>query len=71
MEKNTKSMLKNMALFIALIGFTLWVILKEQSINEIIEVFKKIKPQYLLIGIMFMVIYLLLEGINIRRTLKN
>lgn len=71
MNKNTKSMIKNMALFIGLICFTLWMILKEQSINEIVDVFKSLKYQYMVIGLGFMVVFLLLEGINIRRTLKN
>ncbi len=71
MNKNTKSMIKNMALFIGLICFTLWMILKEQSINEIVDVFKNLKYQYMVIGLVFMVVFLLLEGINIRRTLKN
>lgn len=69
-DNSTKKLIRNFAVFIALILITLWVILKDQSIIEIISVFDNVKPQYIIIGILCMVIYLFLEGYNIRRTLK-
>lgn len=71
MNKNTKSIIKNFILFMLLICLTLWIILKDQSITEILKVFENIKIQYVMIGILFMLLYLFLEGINIRRTLKT
>ena len=68
---NTKKMIRNFGIFIALIILTLWVILKDQSITEIIDVFSNVKMQYVYIGIICMAIYLILEGVNIKRTLKT
>ena len=69
MKKNSKSIIRNFILFIALIWLTMWVIFKDQSVTEILNIIKNIKIQYVIIGILCMSIYLLLEGINIRRTL--
>lgn len=69
-SNSTKKLIRNFFIFIALILITLWVILKDQSITEIISVFDNVKGQYVLIGFLCMAIYLFLEGYNIRRTLK-
>ena len=68
---STKKTIRNFAVFVVLILLTLWVILKDQSITEIIDVFSNVKMQFVFIGILCMVIYLALEGINMRRTLKE
>lgn len=67
---NIKKMIRNFIVFILLIFLTLWVILKDQSITEIFEVLNNVKFQYVFVGIICMVMYLLLEGINMRRTLS-
>mgnify|MGYP002626241662 CR=1 FL=1 len=69
-DNSTKKLIRNFFIFITLILVTLWVILKDQSITEIISVFDNVKPQYVLIGFLCMTVYLFLEGFNIRRTLK-
>ena len=68
---STKKTIRNFAVFVVLILLTLWVILKDQSITEIIDVFSNVKMQFVFIGILCMVVYLALEGINMRRTLKE
>ncbi len=68
---STKKTIRNFAVFVVLILLTLWVILKDQSITEIIDVFSNVKMQFVFIGILCMVVYLVLEGINMRRTLKE
>ena len=68
---STKKTIRNFAVFVALILLTLWVILKDQSITEIIDVFSNVKMQFVFIGILCMVVFLALEGINMRRTLKE
>lgn len=68
---STKKTIRNFAIFVVLILLTLWVILKDQSITEIIDVFSNVKMQFVFIGILCMVVYLALEGINMRRTLKE
>ena len=67
---NVKKIIRNFLLFIVLIFLTLWVILKDQSIMDIISAFDNVKWQYILVGIICMGIYIFLEGYNIRRTLK-
>lgn len=68
---STKKTIRNFAVFVVLILLTLWVILKDQSITEIIDVFSNVKMQFVFIGILCMVVFLALEGINMRRTLKE
>ena len=68
---STKKLVRNFVVFVALILLTLWVILKDQSITEILDVYKDVKMQYVLIGILCMVVFLTLEGVNIKRTLKE
>ena len=67
---NIKKMIRNFIVFILLIFLTLWVILKDQSITEILDVLNNVKIEFVFIGIACMVMYLLLEGINMRRTLN-
>ena len=69
-ENSVKKLIRNIVFFLVLILLTLWVILKDQSISEIIKVFNDVKWQYVFIGILSMTIYIFLEGYNIRRTLK-
>ena len=69
-DNSTAKLIRNFIFFVALIFFTLWVILKDQSITEIVGVFDNVKIQYIFIGIICMCIYIFLEGFNIRRTLK-
>ena len=69
-NSNIKKLIRNFVVFIFLIVLTLWVILKDQSITEILDVLNNVKMQYVFIGIACMVMYLFLEGINMRRTLN-
>ena len=69
--RSAKKTIRNFAVFVVLILLTLWVILKDQSITEIIDVFSNVKMQFVFIGILCMVVFLALEGINMRRTLKE
>lgn len=69
-QGNIKKLIRNFIVFILLIFLTLWVILKDQSITEIIQVLDNVNMKFVFIGIISMAIYLLLEGINIRRTLN-
>ena len=67
---NIKKLIRNFIVFVGLIFLTLWVILKDQSITEIVDVLDNVKMQYVIIGIVCMAVYLILEGVNMRRTLK-
>lgn len=68
--KRKGRMIRNFILFILLIIITFWVLFKDESISMIFEILGSIKPQYLLIGILCMLLYLACEAINIGRTLK-
>ena len=65
-----KKIIRNFIVFVGLIFLTLWVILKDQSITEILDVLNNVTMKYVYIGIACMAVYLVLEGVNIRRTLK-
>lgn len=61
---------KNLLFFFGLILLTYWLIFKDQDINELINVLKSIDIKWALLGIFIMLIYYLLEAINIRSILK-
>ena len=69
-KSNKKKTIKNLIFFILILGITLGIILKEQNVTDIIEIIKNVKIEYVIIGIIFMTIYLLLEAVNLNRTLK-
>ncbi len=68
--KNKGKLLRNFTFFIILIVITFYILFKDQSINMIFEILGSIKVQYLWAGITCMVLYLVCEAINMRRTLK-
>lgn len=69
MKKNGK-LIRNFILFLALIVLTFYILLKDQSILEILEIIKSIKGEYIAIAIICMALYMVCEAINIGRTLK-
>lgn len=69
MKKN-KKMIFNFLFFITLIILTFYVILKDQNMFDIYNLFIESKKTYVLIAVFCMFIYLLLEGVNMRRTLN-
>lgn len=70
MEKKTK-IVRNLIFFIALIVVTFYILLKDQDIFEIFEIVQTIKIQYVIIGMLCMIAYIICEAINIGRTLKT
>lgn len=69
MEKS-KKMIKNLILFILLIILTFYILLKDQNMGDIFNVLNGVNKIYILVGIGAMIIYLLLETVNLGRTLK-
>lgn len=69
-NSNTKKVIKNLSFFVIILGITLGIIFKEQSVTEIIAILKNAKIEFILIGLLCMLIYLLLEAVNLNRTLK-
>ena len=70
MSKNKKT-IKNLIIFILLIIFTFYIILKDQDIVEITQVLRNVRLEYVVIAIVAMLIYLVLESVNMGRTLKT
>lgn len=68
--KSKKHIFRNLLFFLVLIVITLRLILKDQSITQIVDIIKNVKIQYILIAILCMMIYMVLEAVNIGRTLK-
>lgn len=69
MEKS-KKMIRNAIIFIALIIITFYIILKDQNMEELFQILCNVKIQYVFLGIICMFIYLVLESVNLGRTLK-
>lgn len=69
--RSHKKTIKNLILFMLLIIVTFYIILKDQDIGEIAQVLRNVKLEYVLIGIIVMLIYFALETINMGRTLKK
>lgn len=68
--REKSKLLRNFIFFITLIIVTFYILLKDQSITMIFEILGSIKVQYLCIGIVCMILYLVCEAINMGRTLK-
>lgn len=68
--KKSGKMIKKLLLFILLIILTFYILLKGQNIEEIGTIVASVKKEYILIGIIAMFLYLVLETVNLGRTLK-
>lgn len=68
--KANLKMIRNLVFFIALIFLTFWFIFKDQDINELINVLKSANTVWILVGIGIMIIYYLIEALNIKSILK-
>lgn len=69
MKKN-KKLIFNLTFFILLIVLTFYILLKDQNIIEIFNMMLNSNKTFILIAIFCMFIYLLLEGLNLLRTIK-
>ena len=69
--KDKKKLFRNLALFILLIGITLYILLKDQDFFQMWEILKSVKIQFVLIGLVCILMYVVCEAINIGRTLKS
>ena len=68
MKKNRK-IIFNLIFFIVLIILTFSILLKDQNILEIFTLMLDANKAYILIAIVCMMLYLALEGVNLKRTL--
>ena len=72
MEKKVspKTILKNGGLFVGLIILTLYIILKNNDVEEIKRIISSVKINYIIIGVICSFTFIVCEGINIGRNLK-
>lgn len=68
--KKSKKMIRNLIIFILLILITFYILLKDQNTDEMFDALLKVNKGYIAIAIVFMFFYLVLEAVNLRRTLK-
>ena len=69
--KKKRKLFQNLAFFIVLIIITFYILLKDQDLFEIFNIISSVKIEFVFIGIISMTIYLMLEAVNIGRTLKT
>lgn len=69
-KKSSKSLVRNLIFFLLLISITLWILLKDQSITQILDIIKNVDLRFIAIAIVCMIFYMTFEAINIGRTLK-
>ena len=70
-KKTTMKYVRNFILFIVVILLTFYIVLKDQSITDILDVFTNIDHKYILVAILSMVLYFICESTNIGRILKT
>lgn len=69
MEKRAKLVL-NIMVFLLLVFLTSYIVLKDQDIFQIFDIIASAEVEFLLIGILCMLLYMICEAINIGRSLK-
>lgn len=70
MNTKIKKGIINIIIFLFFVILTFYIILKDNSIVEIMQVIKQVDKRFVIIAILFMFCFILSEGINIARTLK-
>ena len=70
-DKKIKKTIRNLIVFILLMGLTFYLIFKDQNVLEILNIAVSVKKRYILVAIIAMCLYLLGETINITRILKE
>lgn len=70
-NNNNKIKILNIIFFVLIAIITFYTIFKKNDIFLIIKTISKVNVLYIIIAILFMLIYISCEGINIRRVLKT
>ena len=69
--KKKSNFLKNFIVFVLLIFLTFYILFKDQNVLDIFEILKSVKLPFVMMAIGCMFLYLVLEAVNLGRTLKN
>ena len=70
-KNKTGKYIRNFILYILVILLTFYIVLKDQSITDVLKVFINIDHKYIIIAILSMCLYFACESINIGRILKT
>lgn len=70
MNKKIKKVIINTFIFIFFVALTFYIVFKDNSIVEILQIVKTVDKRFILIAILCMFCFVFSEGINIYRTLK-
>lgn len=70
MNTKIKKGIVNAIVFIFFVSLTLYIVFKDNSIIEILEVIKQVDIKFIFVAIFCMFFFIFAEGINIARTLK-
>lgn len=70
MNTKFKKGIINTIIFLFFVFLTFYILLKDNSIIEILQMLKKVDKKFIVISILCMCFFVLSEGINIARTLK-
>ncbi|GAA0180386.1 lysylphosphatidylglycerol synthase transmembrane domain-containing protein [Clostridium sediminicola] len=68
--KNKSSLIKNIIVFIVLMSITFTLLLKGENLSNILKTIKTVKTFYFGIGVLSVFIFIICEGLNIRRIFK-
>ena len=68
--RNTKRIIKNLVLFILLIIITFSIVFENNDITDIFKALSNVKMEYIIIGILFMCMYIVCDALNIYRGVR-
>ena len=71
MKEKTKKLLRNLILFILLIILTFYIVFKDQSFFEIMEVVSNVDKRFFAVAVFCMCLYFCFEAINIKRSMRE
>lgn len=69
--KKKSNFIKNFVIFALLIFLTFYILFKDQNVLDIFGILKSVKLPFVMMAIGCMFLYLVLEAVNLGRTLKN
>ena len=69
MHKKSKTF-RNLIFFVVLIALTFYILLKDKDIMQILDAIRSVKVEFVLIGALCMILYIVCEAINLGRNLR-
>lgn len=71
MKNTVKKTVTNIMIVLGLIALTFWFLFKDQDVGEILRVAREANIQFIALGLFIMLLYYLMESLNIKRILKS